>query len=103
MPTLPKSKPRPWEPQATTKPQEGRTFKEDRYHTARWRKIRKLHFVQNPLCVHCQREGILREATVLDHTHQVSKGADFWDRSNHQGLCSNCHNRKSANERNGKL
>lgn len=104
MPIAPEPRKRPWIP-APTKEQanhQGRTVRTKEYDSPRWRKVRKLHLQANPLCVECQKEGRVTEATVLDHIKRVNDGGSFWDSSNHQGLCTSHHNKKSANERHGK-
>jgi 5-methylcytosine-specific restriction protein A len=53
--------------------------------------------VNHPLCVECERVGKLIAATIVDHI--ISHKGDpilFWDESNWQALCRQCHNRKTA-------
>ena len=53
----------------------------------------------DPLCVLCERCGIVREATKLDHVVPVEHAPDrFWDRSNWQALCRGHHEEKTARE-----
>jgi 5-methylcytosine-specific restriction protein A len=59
---------------------------------------RKRLFEQNPLCVECDKRGIVRLATQRDHVVALTNGgAD--DDSNVQGLCDECHEEKSLGER----
>lgn len=59
--------------------------------------IRKRHFEQFPLCVECQRLGRIRLATELDHIKALCNGGtDTPD--NRQGLCSKCHEAKTAKD-----
>jgi len=37
------------------------------YGTQRWKRRRRLHLQQHPLCVMCERQGKLTPATVADH------------------------------------
>lgn len=54
-------------------------------------------FMQNPLCVECERAGRTRLATIRDHRIPLAEGgAD--DASNEQGLCVACHALKTAQE-----
>lgn len=101
MPTIQKSKDRPWRSRPATEPNQGREERSDLYDSARWRNMRVQHFMQHPLCVYCEEEGRTSLAKVLDHKipHRVDASIDFFDASNHQGLCEKCHNRKSALER----
>lgn len=64
-----------------------------------WEKYRKNFLMQNPLCVDCLKEGTYTPANVVDHIipHKGSR-AIFWDESNHQAMCTTCHNRKTASE-----
>jgi len=71
-----------------------------RGYTAAWRKASKafLRDVQ-PLCQECLKESRYTKATVVDHI--VPHRGDsklFWDRSNWQGLCKRCHDRKTRRE-----
>jgi 5-methylcytosine-specific restriction endonuclease McrA len=44
----------------------------------------------------CEREGQTTPSEVVDHIKEVSGPYDplFWDRSNHQALCFECHEKK---------
>lgn len=69
----------------------------------RWRKYTKRYLAENPLCVECEKEGIVAEATDVDHKVAV-KGPDdplFWEPKNHQGLCHPHHSMKTARENGG--
>lgn len=71
-----------------------------RGYTAAWRKASKafLRDVQ-PLCQQCLKEGRYTKATVVDHI--VPHRGDpklFWDKTNWQGLCKRCHDRKTRQE-----
>ena len=69
-----------------------------RGYNAEWRKARSLFLKQHPLCVHCQAEGRITPATVVDHVlpHRGDTRL-FWDRTNWQALCKECHDRKTGN------
>lgn len=68
-----------------------------RGYGGKWQKARETFLRNNPLCVHCTADGIITAATVVDHIipHRGDKSL-FWDRSNWQGLCTRCHNIKTA-------
>lgn len=74
----------------------------ERGYGYRWQKARKRFLRDNPLCSHCEKEGQVTPATVVDHIvpHKGDK-ALFWDRSNWQGLCEHHHNVKTAREDGG--
>ena len=71
----------------------------ERGYTWEWEQARLAHLEASPLCVHCEREGRLIPATVVDHVipHRGDK-ALFWDRDNWQSLCAPCHSRKTWGE-----
>lgn len=51
----------------------------------------------NPLCIHCQRAGRVTLADEVDHIIPLAKGGTD-EFKNLQGLCRDCHARKSAGE-----
>lgn len=68
----------------------------------RWRKIAAAHLSKEPLCRHCDRRGIVREASHVDHI--VPHHGDhrlFHDAENLQSLCASCHGRKTRREQIG--
>ncbi|MFA5377012.1 MAG: HNH endonuclease signature motif containing protein [Dehalococcoidia bacterium] len=69
----------------------------ERGYDRRWRDYRTAYLAVHPLCVECERQGVLRAATVVDHImpHRGDMGL-FWDSANHQALCKRCHDRKTA-------
>lgn len=74
----------------------------DRGYGSRWSRYRKAFLSQHPLCVKCNQEGALVPATVVDHiTPHRGDYALMWDENNHQAMCAECHNRKTASEDGG--
>jgi 5-methylcytosine-specific restriction protein A len=73
-----------------------------RGYDSQWRKARVYFLIKHPLCVHCEKEGTIGAATVVDHIkpHKGNKVL-FWDRKNWQGLCETHHNRKTVIEDGG--
>jgi len=68
-----------------------------RGYDSRWRKARALFLRKHPLCAECKRQGKLTPATVVDHI--IPHRGDmtlFWDESNWQPLCKDCHDRKTG-------
>ena len=58
----------------------------------KWRKARLVYLRKHPLCVFCEREGRVTEATVIDH--KIPHGGNqtlFWDEGNWMALCKPCH------------
>lgn len=68
----------------------------DRGYNSRWQKASKRFLLKNPFCLECERNRILKPATIVDHIkpHRGDK-ALFWDESNWQSLCKRCHDRKT--------
>jgi 5-methylcytosine-specific restriction enzyme A len=68
-----------------------------RGYGSRWRAASKHFLSAHPLCVACLEIGRPRVATVVDHV-VPHKGDDrlFWDESNWQALCRQCHAVKTA-------
>lgn len=73
-----------------------------RGYTSAWSRASKAFLAAHPLCAECQRHGILTPATEVDHIvpHKGNKQL-FWDESNWQALCHECHSRKTVREDGG--
>ena len=98
MPTLPKSKQRPWIPK---KPQHMRDVDNASfYNSRRWRSISKSFRKRNPLCAQCKRDGLISSAQCVDHIKPISQyGMGVaTDIKNLQSLCNSCHAKKSSRE-----
>ena len=70
-----------------------------RGYDSKWQKARAAFLEKHPLCLICQTNGKYVKATEVDHIipHKGDKKL-FWDRSNWQALCKNCHVRKTLQE-----
>jgi 5-methylcytosine-specific restriction enzyme A len=74
----------------------------ERGYTAAWDRYSKAFLRAHPLCVACENEGRLTPSAVTDHViPHKGDAALFWDTANHQALCRQCHNRKTAAEDGG--
>lgn len=94
--TIPRSKP----PAGYVAPNQGRSqANRDIYNSQRWRTTSKQHLRDNPLCVHCEKEGKVIAATITDHIAPINQGGSPWDADNRQSLCLKHHQKKSAKER----
>ena len=65
----------------------------------KWQQFRLRFLQDHPLCVMCEREGRVTEATVVDHV--VAHRGDmtlFWKPGNHQALCATHHSRDKQRE-----
>ena len=59
-----------------------------RWHSRRWRKLRRTVFERDGhRCVQCGKAGLLE----LDHVRPVEKGGHPWSEANLQTLCRGCH------------
>lgn len=75
----------------------------ERGYGYQWQKAREGFLRKHPLCVMCQREGMVVAAAVVDHIkpHRGDKLL-FWDSANWQPLCKWHHDStKQAEERRG--
>jgi 5-methylcytosine-specific restriction protein A len=70
-----------------------------RGYGARWRRYRIRYLMEHPLCINF--EECHNVTTVVDHIVPVNKGGTFWNPANHQPMCKNCHDRKTAKEDGG--
>jgi 5-methylcytosine-specific restriction protein A len=69
------------------------------YNSTAWRSASRAWLRKHPLCVDCADLGGVEPAKAVDHiTRHQGDVKLFWDRSNWQGLCLPCHNRKTARE-----
>ncbi len=69
----------------------------ERGYGSRWRVARGRFLRKHPLCAECLRQGRLSPATVVDHI--IPHRGDmklFWDESNWQALCKDCHDQKTG-------
>lgn len=69
----------------------------ERVRGRRLQRIRDMHFRQHPLCVRCFAIGRIRLATELDHVVALCNGGEDAE-INRQGLCSDCHQDKTAED-----
>jgi 5-methylcytosine-specific restriction enzyme A len=74
----------------------------ERGYDNQWRKYRAMFLRDHPLCEICLKDENVSIATVVDHIipHKGDKKL-FWNESNHQALCKECHDRKTATEDGG--
>ena len=70
------------------------------YNTREWKDLRALKISEQPLCEHCLKENKFVEANVVDHIIPIYKENInlFYDYSNLQSLCNNCHFKKTRRD-----
>lgn len=94
-------KPKGWKPPEQRKKEhdQARGTASQRGYDSRWNKARKSFLENNPLCVRCKAEGVIKAANVVDHItpHRGDQGL-FWSLANWQALCKKCHDTKTAKE-----
>jgi len=79
-----------------------RTESNGMYNTAQWLALRQIQLSKHPLCAGCDSEGIVAQATVVDHVfpwRQISKEAFFINKF--QSLCYAHHAEKTQLEQQG--
>lgn len=73
------------------------------FYTGRaWYRFRAWVLRQRPLCVTCERRGLVIPAVDLDHIVSLASGGAPLDVENTQGLCRSCHAAKTRSEKTGK-
>lgn len=75
-----------------------------RLYGARWRAARAAQLQREPLCRMCADMGRTKAADTVDHI-RPHKGDTvlFWDSTNWQSLCRNCHDSTKAQLERGTL
>jgi 5-methylcytosine-specific restriction endonuclease McrA len=82
-----------WRTSGMTSAQRGYGYK--------WQKARERYLRANPLCVYCEREGVIAAASVVDHIKPHHGDMElFWDESNWQSLCKTHHDSTKQREEN---
>ena len=82
-------------PEHTRRSPDDRPSAAQRGYDAEWRRIRKAHLKQHPLCAMCMAQGIEREGNHVDHIIPLAHGGTH-DPSNLQTLCHAHHSQKTA-------
>lgn len=70
------------------------------YNTARWRELRRIKFMNDPLCEMCLKEGVATPADDVHHIQSFMIVDDLaqrkeiaFDYNNLMSLCDKCHQR----------
>jgi AAA domain-containing protein/HNH endonuclease len=72
------------------------------HYGRRWRKIRRQHLAQNPLCATCLAQGKVIPAAIVDHVTPHHGDVNAYWTGPLQSLCELCHKSTKAEvERNG--
>ncbi len=68
----------------------------------KWQKRKTIYLFKNPLCKLCGDAGLVAAAKCVDHIiPSTPDRPGFWDPDNWQGLCTQCHSKKTATEDGG--
>ena len=94
----------PWDtprPKADTYKDRPRQASASLYHTYRWARLSRAFRSEHPLCAECNRNGIIRAATCVDHITPwpICGEQGFFNRVNLQPLCEDCNNRKGQRDK----
>lgn len=75
------------------------------YSLAKWHKLRAKQLQNNPLCAFCYAQGIIKEASIVDHIKPHRQDINlFFNPDNLQSLCKRCHDsHKQRQEKSGYL
>lgn len=75
----------------------------ERGYDAQWRALRSWWIENHPICVECEKRGIIRAAEHVDHIKPFDGLNDLkrLDIDNLQSLCQSCHSKKTAREDGG--
>lgn len=72
------------------------------YNSRKWRKVAKAFRLKHPVCVECERQGLVGPADVCDHVagldNIIEAGRDPYAVSELQSMCHYHHNKKSGRE-----
>lgn len=68
----------------------------ERGYNATWSRARAMKLANNPLCERCEARGVLERAVLVHHKDRNPRNNQA---SNHESLCSACHDAEHANER----
>lgn len=90
---LPTMQPGSWRTSKQTSGQRGYDY--------RWQKRREAQLGAHPLCCYCERNGIIRAATVADHITPHRGDPALFD-GPLQSLCATCHSSDKAREEAGR-
>lgn len=68
------------------------------YNTPTWRTLRLNYLMENPLCVRCEKNGLIVSAVEVHHITPISSGKDILNKktlgfnwNNLKSLCKECH------------
>jgi 5-methylcytosine-specific restriction protein A len=71
------------------------------YVSSQWRKVRRLHLEEFPLCQRCMDQGRVTPATMVHHKQEVKAGGDPFATDNLESICLACHNVEHGATRGG--
>ena len=67
--------------------------------SARWRNLRAVKLMRNPLCEECERQGVVRVAKEVHHIIPIRVNPHLaYVESNLEALCVPCHRKRDAEQ-----
>jgi 5-methylcytosine-specific restriction enzyme A len=69
------------------------------YDLREWKRVRAEHLTREPLCVLCLAAGRKTPGHHVDHITPISQGGEWFDSSNLQSLCHECHSLKTLGDK----
>lgn len=102
MPNKPTVKRKPWHQSEVKQHQRVKDMRWF-YNSRKWRKFSKQFKVNNPYCIECERNGIVKPSRVTDHIKTFEELPEGFDLDNlkeehMQPLCKKHHDSKSGRE-----
>jgi 5-methylcytosine-specific restriction protein A len=84
-------------PLGYVRPREIRPNAYQRGYGKLWQRASKVFLSENRWCVECERQGRLNAADCVDHIKPHRGDMEvFWDATNWQPLCNDCHAAKTG-------
>lgn len=65
------------------------------YYSTRWKHVRDVHKSKYPLCIECEKVGIIKPCEIVDHIIPRQHGGADYDPDNLQSLCKRHHLKKT--------
>lgn len=69
-----------------------------KYHSIRWKKLKKLKRIISPFCEECEKKGIITPTYIVHHKEWINESnyendEVFYNLDNLESVCLECHNK----------